>query len=156
MRLSSINEELNISDNNFRIRSEVVIRCKDGGIVGIYKPDYILFPGGGIDKGENPEIAVAREAAEEADINIVNIKPHGRCTAVWSPDNILVDGFLGEITHFFTAVNGGPINMNHKDKEKFKVLDKDEVIGFLKELIEDPKQAWAKSNNQKRIELLSL
>lgn len=52
----------------------------------IYSPvngDY-KFPGGGVEKGENPEIALRREVAEECGMNLTRILRNIGCTVEYA------------------------------------------------------------------------
>lgn len=131
---------------SLRPRSEAIIYDKSG-VLAIKKPGYLLMPGGGIPDGETPEASVVREALEEADAIIKNVDKLDVIETVYDLDNIISEGWDGERTHFFTAIYGGSGRMNHPDREGFKFIPYDEAIDFLQELIDDPKQSWAKANN---------
>lgn len=146
-------EALNLSNNNFRIRSEAVV-YNDSGILCIYEDGYILFPGGGTDQGETPLQGVLREAIEEADTKLLDIKECGKLTAVWDRDNPLDPDYIGEVTHFFTAFNGGTLGTEHRDRENFEVKPFNEVIAFIEKVMTLPEQKWAEQNNLRRIELI--
>ncbi len=47
---------------------------------------YIVFPGGGISKGESPEQAIHRETLEETGMQILNLTKVGEVKLVYSPD----------------------------------------------------------------------
>lgn len=148
-------EALNLSTNNFRIRSEAVVYNKDG-ILCIYEDGYILFPGGGTDQGETPLQGVMRESIEEADTKLLDVVGQGKLAAVWDKENPLDPDYIGEMTHFFTAFNGGTLGTEHRDRENFEVKPFDEVLSFIKEVMVLPDQFWARQNNLKRIELVEL
>jgi 8-oxo-dGTP pyrophosphatase MutT (NUDIX family) len=132
-----------------RPRSEVIV-YNDEGCYAIDKGDYILFPGGGIDDGETPEQAVQREAIEEADIKLANLKP----CAYGEAKHDLMEGFSGERSYFFLAKDGGRVNTSHEDREEFKSLPFDTLKSRLKELIDSSDQAWAKGQNEIRLNLV--
>ncbi len=136
-----------------RSRSEVVI-YNEQGIVGIKKDGYLLMPGGGIDPGETPEFGAYRESIEEADRKLLHLRPMGCVEAVWPEGKKLVDGFDGERSYLFIALDGGELGTEHADNESFDVIPFDEAISFLDKLIGDPEQAWAKQVNQLRRECI--
>jgi HAD superfamily hydrolase (TIGR01662 family) len=136
-----------------RTRSEVVI-YDDKGILGIKKDGYLLMPGGGIDDGETPEGAVYREAVEEADRKLLNLASAGVVEAVWPKGKELVDGYDGERTHFFRALDGGELGTTHDDNEGFKRIGFAEAKKFLESLIDDDAQAWAREANARRLECI--
>ena len=129
-----------------RPRSEVII-YNDKGILGIKKKDYLLLPGGGIAHGETPEGSAIRESLEEANAILKNLTKVRVVRSIYHWDNIISKGWDGEETHFFIALYGGDAKMTHPDRENFKLLSYDECISFLKDLMEDPRGAWAHENN---------
>lgn len=145
--------EKNAGEPRLRPRVEVII-YNDRGIVAIKKATYLLCPGGGIDEGETPVMAVIRESIEEADRKLLDLEPMGEVEAVWPKDNILVDGFDGEHSHFFLARDGGNLGTEHDDNEPFKTIPFSEVDSFLEGLMDDEKQAWASGANRKRMQCL--
>lgn len=135
---------------SLRPRAEVVIYSPDG-ILAIKKNGYLLMPGGGIADGETPESTVVRETMEEADAIVKNMEKLSVVDTVFDKDNIISEGWDGECTHFFTGLYGGEAKTNHPDKENYKFISYDDAIAFLKSLIGDPAQAWAKQNNTVRL-----
>lgn len=137
-----------------RPRVEVII-YGDDGVKAIDKTNYMLMPGGGIDDGEEPRDALIRETHEELGHNLANIEPGPVVESLW-PDDFpgATPGFKGERTHFFTALDNGPAGMAHEDKEEFATKAFADISGRLTDLIADPKQVWAKANNQARKDLV--
>lgn len=137
-----------------RPRSELIAFDKDG-VVGIDKGDYILFPGGGIDDGEPPLLAVIREAIEEADLKIISPETREIVESIWPQGvNDFWDdsAFDGERTYFFTGVHDGKLGTTHPDREDFDVIPFATLISRLKELV--AKNDWAKRANEVRLELV--
>jgi len=71
---------------------------------------YVLFPGGGIDEGEDPEDAVLRETFEETGAVIKNLKEIGVIRFDWSEDWAKTDKqkkryefYRGEEMHLFSG-----------------------------------------------------
>lgn len=143
---------------HLRPRSEVVVFDRQG-VWLIDKGDYLLFPGGGVDDGEQPLVAAAREVMEEADIHPLNLQARDTVEAVWPADsgNDFWDAspFAGERSYFFIALHGGTTGFDHPDREDF------ERVGFkaarlrLRQLIKDPDQQWAVANNRQRLRLVN-
>lgn len=136
-----------------RSRSEVVIFTPNG-VLGIKKGTYLLMPGGGIDDGETPEAAAYREAIEEADRKLLHLQPMGCVEAIWPADNKLVEGYDGERSYFFLAMDGGTLGTTHDDNEPFEAIGFSEAEKFLQGLIDDDTQAWARDANLARMRCL--
>jgi 8-oxo-dGTP pyrophosphatase MutT (NUDIX family) len=71
---------------------------------------YMLFPGGGVDKGETPIQAITRETFEETGAILSNIKQLGKVEFIWDEDWAVSDKqkrrytqFKGEEMHFYTG-----------------------------------------------------
>jgi len=146
-------EHASAPEQKLRPRAEVIIYNKDG-IWGIKKDGYLLLPGGGIPEGEKPQEAAVREALEEADRVCFNIEARDTASAIYDPDVFKFREWDGEKTYFFMAVDGGPGEMRHKDKEDFKVIPYDEALSYLNDLCNDKKQEWALNNNKRRIQII--
>lgn len=131
-----------------RSRAEAIVYSKDG-ILAIKKDTYLLMPGGGIDDGETPEQAVCREALEEADRKLVNLQKHESIDTLHTQP--IMEGYDGERSTFFIAADGGEAGVKHEDKEDFAFIPFSEAKSFLRELIDNPQQAWAADNNRSRL-----
>ena len=140
-----------------RPRSEVVLFNKDG-VYAIDKGEYILFPGGGVDDGEEARDSAVRETLEEAGRQSLNLHAAGVVESVWPKEsgNSFWDDseFDGERTYFFVGLDGGDSGGQHPDREEFTVIGFDDLVERLEELYSDPAQAWAQRNNRERIELV--
>ncbi len=140
-------------EHQLRSRAEVIVRDADGQIYAIDKGDYILFPGGGIDDGEHPEHTAVREVLEELGHNIVNLSQGPVVESIWPAGHPLTKDtpFKGERSHFFVALDAGEAGMPHADLEQFKTVHPQTLIDRLQELMDDPKNDWAKANNKARL-----
>ena len=102
--------------NNPKIRKGArgIVQREDGKIAIFCKKnknEYKL-PGGGIDEGEEPEIAFRREVKEEAGCEITDIKLLGKTEELKSLDN------FQQISYVFTArVTSIQENLNLTQKE---------------------------------------
>jgi len=135
-----------------RERSEVI--CTNGkGVLAIKKPGYLLLPGGGLNDGESAEAAVVREAIEEADQVLDDLQSADSVRVAYIGEGPS-KGFDGELTHFYTATDGGKIGTEHPDREEFKWIPFDEALTFLTEMLVDDSAAWAFDNNLARIKLI--
>ncbi len=103
------------------------------------KQGYVIFPGGGIEKKENPEEAILRETLEETGARIKNIKEICSLKIIWDDDWAKTEKqkeryrkYQGDEMYFFT---GNIINF-----ENFLILEEDswkeEKLMELKEVIE--------------------
>ena len=111
-----------------RSRSEVVI-YSDKGVFCSLRDDYILFPGGGIDDGETPELAVAREAIEEGDRKVLHLKAMGTSEKMGTYKKD--PKFDGDRTFHFIALDGGEIGTKHEDHEDFQWIEFGHALRFL-------------------------
>jgi 8-oxo-dGTP pyrophosphatase MutT (NUDIX family) len=140
-----------------RPRAEVICYTAEG-VYAIDKGDYILFPGGGIDDGEQPRDGAIRETIEEANRHPINVTPSGVVESVWPKDsgNEFWDDseFDGERTYFFLGLDSGEAGIKHDDQEDFQAMSFDKLKARLRELIDDEGQAWAKRNNEERLRLV--
>lgn len=139
-----------------RPRAEIIVASPEG-VYAIDKDDYILFPGGGIDDGEPPLIAAAREAIEEGDFHVLNPMPGGVIESLWPQGvNDFWDDseFDGERTYFFSAIDGGRLGTKHADQEEFELIPYDTMLKRLDELMED-ESAWDYANNAERRRLVA-
>jgi 8-oxo-dGTP pyrophosphatase MutT (NUDIX family)/predicted double-glycine peptidase len=138
-----------------RSRSEVCI-YSDKGVLAIKKDGYLLMPGGGIDDGETPELAVAREAIEEADRKILHVKAMGVSECIWPDDVKQVKGFDGSRTYHFMALDGGRIGTEHEDNERFDWIDFWKAQQFLlDECMTREDQTSAKAQNEIRLQCIA-
>lgn len=76
----------------------------------------IELPGGFIDTGETPEIAVRRELQEETAHSFKEFIPLGKIAA--NP------GVLNNYTYFFLATGGKPHGQQHLDEHEFLKVEK--------------------------------
>jgi 8-oxo-dGTP pyrophosphatase MutT (NUDIX family) len=135
-----------------RERAEVIVH-KDGKILAIKKPGYLLMPGGGLNEDETAEQAVTREAIEEADQLLKGVRHADEVRVAYIGEGPS-KGFDGELTHFYTAQDGGKSGTTHADRESFEWIDADDALVYLTELLADPEQAWAFDNNIARIKAI--
>lgn len=143
-------------DQAMRPRSEIIL-FDQAGVWCQDKGDYILFPGGGVDDGEQPRDAAIRETIEESNHHPVNVEPHGVVEAVWPKgqnDFWDTSDFDGERTYFFLGLDAGEAGITHSDLEDFEHCSFGQIEERLRELIDNPDQAWARRNNQERLRLV--
>lgn len=140
-----------------RPRAEVVIVGPDkNSILAIDKGTYLLLPGGGVADGEAPIGAAIRETLEEASRSLLHVVPCETVESIW-PDDFAgaAEGFDGERSYFFTAIDGGDAGVKHADNEKFDFIPVETILRRLDELIIDDEQQWAKRNNEARRDAIS-
>jgi len=96
---------------NLRPRAEVFI-FKRNRVLCAYRPDYVCFPGGGVDKGENAREAAIREGFEEAGRKVINCTvAHPPTVQIWSKeykekkgaDKAWAREFDGGLTYWMTG-----------------------------------------------------
>ena len=141
-----------------RPRAEIIVFDEEG-CYAIDKGTHVLFPGGGVDDGEPADFAAHREAIEEADLHPLNVEARGVVETMWPQGEAAMDfqkesPFDGERTYFFTGIDGGKLGTKHSDREPFTVIPFEELVDALTVLINDPEQAWAKKNNETRLEIV--
>lgn len=156
-REPEVDDHASSPSDKMRPRTEVICYTPEG-VYAIDKGDYILFPGGGVDDGEQPRDAAIRETIEESNRHPVNITNAGVVESVWPVDsgNEFWDEskFDGERTYFFIGMDAGDAGITHDDQEEFKVVPFEDMKKRLSELIDDKEQAWAKRNNEERLRLV--
>jgi 8-oxo-dGTP pyrophosphatase MutT (NUDIX family) len=109
----------------YRDRSELIARLKDKVLAMEYAHGGIGFYGGGIDPGENPTDAAAREFFEESGRKAKNVRPAGvpPVTLEWTPEMIeenpklkaRAGQFRGSRTHYFVGDVAGRKRHHEKD-----------------------------------------
>lgn len=100
-------------ENNKRVREAVrgvVLKDDSIGIINVQKYDCYIFPGGGVDEGENHEVALKREMLEEAGL-LVNINKHLLTTESFEPD-------FAHVNHYYECEIIGHGDTAHTDIEK--------------------------------------
>ena len=97
----------------YRRSSEVLITGGPGRVVVRDAGSYMAFPGGGIEAGETPIEAAAREVLEETGIKIKNLKKIKRVKFDWPDgwaknirDKKRYEKFRGKDVHLFTGEIG--------------------------------------------------
>lgn len=143
--------------DKMRPRAELILWNREG-VFALDKGDYVLFPGGGIDDGEQPRDAALRETLEEANRHAINVVNAGVVESVWPENsgNAFWDNsdFDGERTYFFSGVDAGEAGVTHADLEDFGVVGFDVIIAKLESLVERADQSWARRNNETRLKLV--
>lgn len=129
---------------NLRSRAETVVYNQDG-VVAIKKDDFLQFPGGGIDDGEEPAFAAYREAIEEADRKLLHLQPFGVQEAVWPAGENIVEGYDGFRNYLFLAMDGGRCGTTHEDNEDFGIVSFTGAIDFLESLKDRKDLQWRRS-----------
>jgi 8-oxo-dGTP pyrophosphatase MutT (NUDIX family) len=70
----------------FRICCEGYLILEDKIVARDTEYGYIDFPGGGVEKGEDPKTALKREAFEEAGVILERLKEIGTIKTIWPSD----------------------------------------------------------------------
>jgi HAD superfamily hydrolase (TIGR01662 family) len=138
------NEKQASKSPKLRSRSETVVYSQ-GGVVAIKKEDFLQFPGGGIDPGEEPAFAAYRESIEEADRKLLHLRPIGIQETVWPEGSDIVKGYDGFRNHLYLAMDGGKCGTTHEDNEDFGLIPFKEAIEFLESLKDRKDLQWRRS-----------
>jgi 8-oxo-dGTP pyrophosphatase MutT (NUDIX family) len=123
-----------------RPRAEVIC-FKRNRVLCAFKPDYVCFPGGGIDPKESPIEAAKREAREEAAREVINCTPaHPPTVQLW-PEDYAKDkpwskGHTGGFTYWMTGSTSDnplpPADRHHDYEADMDWHPIRDVVGRLK------------------------
>lgn len=95
----------------FARHSACAIIIRNGKVAMVYSPkyDYYKFPGGGIEKDEDPIHAMIRETAEEAGLRVLpeTIHPYGYVHRVSKSDHKDADIFLQDNFYYLCHAEAG-------------------------------------------------
>jgi putative (di)nucleoside polyphosphate hydrolase len=69
----------------YRTTAEAMLLDENGNVVARKEPHYIMFPGGGVDDGEDPKAALLREIREETGLDASDVTLRQRVKWDW-PD----------------------------------------------------------------------
>ncbi len=118
-------------------KGEILARKSDAG--------FIIFPGGGIDRGESIESGMIRETFEETGVRVIDLKPLKDIKIIWGEDWAKTEKqkkryleFQGDDMHFFTGeieIIGNNLTEEDSWKED-KFMDINEVIKVISSFIE--------------------
>ena len=123
----------------YREKAEVSIRGPGETVVAQDVNGYLEFPGGGLNKGETPSAAAAREVLEETGITLKNLKPVGRSKfdfpESWNKNlGSWLKKWRGMDVHHFTAE---PVSIEAPTSEEgddWKKVEFKPVAGILSSL----------------------
>ena len=149
---------------HLRPRAEVFI-FKRNRILCAYRKGYVCFPGGGVDKNENPKEAAIREGAEEAGRKVSNCTvAHPPTVQLWTKEYIKdVEGkkgwaagkdYAGGFTYWMTGSSSElpvPPSERHPDYEPN--MDWHPVKAVIAKLKNELKGDW-KDDVQARLKIL--
>lgn len=103
-----------------RVRSEVLAFRKNRVLADL-TGSWVVFPGGGVDKGENPREAAKREFREEAGRDVINVDVASHPTLQTWPKDYAAKatwskGYTGGCTYWFTGSTSEEVtDGSHKD-----------------------------------------
>ena len=133
---------MNRSQLPFRLNCEGYLFTSEGGVLAtIADAGHIIFPGGGVAKGENIADAMKRETLEETGAIIKGLHEIGVIKIVWQKDWITsekqrarFEKYQGDEMHFFEGTIEG-FNENADPEEDSwngpKIMTTGEVVGIL-------------------------
>ncbi len=145
------------SKPQFRDRSQLFIF--DGPkVVARVLDDYVDFPGGGIEKGEDAKTAALRESMEEAGALVTNIQSVGKCKCDWPPqalkhfnDNDNNVFYRGCNTNFFIGKLKGFEKPTSEEGDDWRTRNK--VIPIIDAIIEILKRPQGVMNKHHELEV---
>ena len=153
---------MNRDELPFRINCEGYFFNKEGEILAKKsEKGFIMFPGGGMDKGEKIEHTMLRETEEETGANIKNLKKLAVERIIWDKDWPKTEkqkrryaSFKGDEMHFFTG-DVESIKATKESCEDFwrgkKFMDPNEVVEFIENEIKSAEND--EKINQRKIQL---
>lgn len=145
-----------------QLRPRVEVFCFRGPkVLAAFRPEYVVFPGGGVDPKETAIEAAKRECAEEAARRLINCNVAHKPTSQKWPDGYTDDlseedawkkDYDGGMTYWMTGSCSEDLvpELKHKDLEKFEWMRVCEVLDRLKK---DLGNGWD-DDNKVRIDIL--
>jgi 8-oxo-dGTP pyrophosphatase MutT (NUDIX family) len=130
-----------------RLRPRAEVFCFNGNkVLAAIRQDYVVFPGGGIDKGETPVQAAQREGAEESARRVTDLRVAHEPTAQTWPAGYRMKGFDGGYTFWMTgkASYDEIPSLLHKDKEEFRWMPVSDVLQALEKFHDN---GWTEDND---------
>ncbi len=104
------------------------IIIRDGRIAMVHslKYDYYKFPGGGIEKGEDPIDAMIRETREEAGLSVLpeTVKEYGMVHRIQKSDKDDDECFVQDNYYYFCGTTGEPVSQDldeYEAKESYRL-----------------------------------
>lgn len=105
---------------------------------------YVIFPGGGIEPGEDPQTALIRETLEETGAIVKITRSLGHISYEWpegwaktEKQKRRYDQFRGDEMHFYVGVIEGFTNTVEEEEDAWKgdkLIPLSEVITFIEKL----------------------
>ena len=98
----------------------IIIRNGKIAMIHSQKFDYYKFPGGGIEKGENPIQAMIRETQEEAGLTVIpeTVKEYGYVHRIQKSDVDPSECFIQDNYYYLCDVESGLVSQDLDDYEK--------------------------------------
>ena len=139
----------------------IIIRDRKAAMIHSLKYDYYKFPGGGIEKGEDPIAAMIRETREEAGLEVIpeSIREYGYVHRIQRSDSVKTECFIQDNYYYLCEADSHAVSQSLDDYEAneaytLEFVDPETVIEKNRSVGKSPYNQLMFEREAKVIELL--
>ena len=139
----------------------IIIRDRKAAMIHSMKYDYYKFPGGGIEKGEDPIAAMIRETREEAGLEVIpeSVREYGYVHRIQRSDSDETECFIQDNFYYLCEADSCAVSQRLDDYEAneaytLEFVDPETVIEKNRNVGESPYNHLMFEREARVIELL--